>query len=535
MPPGKPVRNFEDSIDETLALVYDKPLDYVMWAFPWNFDPSIQRVRLPPEYKARFPECEFGPDRWACQYLDRLGEEIRKRAFDGEHAVMPIQMAAVSGHGIGKSVMCAWLVKFISDTRPFSRGTVTANTAGQLSTKTWAEVAKWHRMSLTSHRFECKTGRGSMILQHREVPDRWYCKAETCREENSEAFAGQHASDSTSYYIFDEASAIPAKIFEVRGGGLTDGEPMTFDFGNGTRNSGEFYDEMERDDANRFIKFRIDSRTASLTNKLYIQRMIDDYGLDSDYVKVRVLGQFPAKGDMQFISTESVNVAQQRDVNPNNAMYQLVLGVDPARGGTDESVIKPRIGDDARTWPARRFKGLDTVQLTGQVIRCVHEFSALGMRVAAIFVDANGLGAGVFDQLNHLGYPVVEVQASGSAMDKKVYRRLSDELWGSLADHIRRRLTLPLLGTEEGNDLNSQLTSREYDFTPNGQIQLESKKEMKSRLGDDASPNVADALALTYAQELAPVLGNELQQARTPTFTIHEYDPMAWIGQEMTR
>ena len=56
----------------------------------------------------------------------------------------------------------------------------------------------------------------------------WLVSAQSCKEENSEAFAGQHAADSTSFYIFDEASGVPDKIFEVAEGGLTDGEPMIF-------------------------------------------------------------------------------------------------------------------------------------------------------------------------------------------------------------------------------------------------------------------------------------------------------------------
>ena len=67
------------------------------------------------------------------------------------------------------------------------------------------------------------------------------CRAQTCREENAEAFAGLHAADSTPFYIFDEASAIPDAIAEVAEGGLTDGEPMFFKFGNPTRNSGDFH------------------------------------------------------------------------------------------------------------------------------------------------------------------------------------------------------------------------------------------------------------------------------------------------------
>lgn len=526
----------EERLDQLLAECYADPLKYVMSIFPWDFDPQIQIVRLPEKYKARF-NSEWGPDEWACEFLDYLGAQIRSRGFDGKNAVAPLQMTMVSGHGVGKSVLAAWLVKFIMDTRPFCRGTVTANTADQLKSKTWAEVGKWHHLSLTSHRFLYKAGRGSMSLTHREVPESWYCNAQTCREENSEAFAGQHAANSTSFYIFDEASAVPSKIYEVREGGLTDGEPMTFDFGNGTRNSGNFYENCVGGSAKRYKLFQVDSRTTAISNKPLLDRWIADYGLDSDFARVRILGQFPEKGSMQFISSEDIDAAIGREVNRLMGKAPLVLGVDPARFGEDESVIKPRMGDDARSWPARRFRGLDTVQLTGRVIECVNEFASLGVKVAAIFVDGTGLGAGVVDQLRHLGYPVHEVQSSASAMDKKLYARKKDELWGNMRDHLKTRLVLPrvngMLGhnggppltqwdsAEEG-DFRTQLTSREYDYTLRGQILLETKSDMKAR--GISSPDLADALALTYALDVATP-DDTLAMAK-PMWTTHDYDPL---------
>ena len=50
--------------------------------------------------------------------------------------------------------------------------------------------------------------------------------AQTCKEENAQSFAGQHARTSTSWYLFDEASEVPPKIWQTAYEGLTDGEPM---------------------------------------------------------------------------------------------------------------------------------------------------------------------------------------------------------------------------------------------------------------------------------------------------------------------
>ena len=91
-------------------------------------------------------------------------------------------------------------------TRPQAKGIVTANTGEQLRTKTWGELGKWRTRCIVGHWFEYNNGKGSMSLYHKSFPESWRCDAQTCREENSEAFAGLHSAGSTPFYLFDEAS-----------------------------------------------------------------------------------------------------------------------------------------------------------------------------------------------------------------------------------------------------------------------------------------------------------------------------------------
>lgn len=520
---NKDKRTPDEQLADMLAQFYDDPLAYVMFNFPWDTEPSIQQVPLPDKYKKRF-NSEWGPDLWACEFLDDLGAEIRARGFDGKNAVAPIKYATASGHGIGKSVLVAWLVHFIKDTRPFCKGMVTANTAEQLRGKTWAEVGKWHNLSLTKDWFTYSSGRGAMALRHKKYPQEWKVEAQTCREENSEAFAGQHAANSTSFYIFDEASAVPDKIYEVREGGTTDGEPMVFDFGNPTRNSGMFFENCKGRFKDRYKVRSIDSRTVAITNKELHKQWIEDYGIDSDFVKVRILGQFPSAGSLQFISNALVEQAMAREIVPDRHA-PLIIGVDVARFGDDETVIYPRIGYDARSFPARRYKGIDTVQTTNRVIECIKDFRTMGIEAAATFVDGGGLGAGVVDQLRALGHNVTEVQFGGGATDTQTYRFKSDEMWGNMRAALPK-LCLPRLTDPNGVDLQTQLTQREYGYTLAGnKIHLESKKDMKDRLGSDkGSPDIADALALTFASEVAPVRLAHGEQMK-PVTVVSEYDP----------
>ena len=183
-------------------------------------------------------EHEEGPDANQRQFLIDLGAEVKARGFRGGDPVMPIQMCVSSGHGTGKSVLAAWIANWIMSTRPHSIGTVTANTFKQLETRTWAAIRHWTKLCITAHWFDIRrTG-----IYAKESPEDWKVVMQTCREENAQAFAGQHAKGSTSWYLFDEASNIPDAIWDVAFGGLTDGEPMFFAWGQPSRTNGRFHD-----------------------------------------------------------------------------------------------------------------------------------------------------------------------------------------------------------------------------------------------------------------------------------------------------
>jgi hypothetical protein len=503
--------NLDQQLADELAKYVADPLGYVMFAFPWDTDASIQMVELVEPYRSRF-HCKWGPDKWACEFLDELGRDIAERGFDGSTAVEPIRYSTASGHGIGKSTLVAWLVKFILDTRPFAKGVITANTSEQLRTKTWAEVGKWHKMSITEHLWDYQAGRGSMSLSRKnpKYKGTWRCDGMTARAENSEAFQGLHCANSTPFFIFDEASGIDDKIWEARAGGATDGEPMLFDFGNPTRNSGYFFENCIGKYAHRHKVRHIDSRTVTITNKKLIEEWKNDYGEESDWFKVKVRGMFPSTSSTEFIGREPVLEAMGRQLPADNKA-PLLIGVDVARGGSDDTVIYPRIGDDARSWGFKRYNGLNTVQVVGKIIEVVEDFKKLNKPCAGLFVDGGMYGGSVCDQLRALGYNPVEVNFGNTAIDKH-YRYRADEMWGKMRDNLGR-LCLP-----NDRDLFSQLTQREGGPMTNGRIHLETKKDMKDR--GLPSPDIADALALTYAMTV-----NYTHDSQVPTSMKSEYDP----------
>jgi hypothetical protein len=506
-----------ESLDAALAVdmgrFFDDPLGFVLYAYDWDNDPSLRVVKLQEPWASRFP-CAFGPDAWACEFLAAVGEGVRARGFDGTMPVAPQRHATTSGHGIGKSAVTAWLVNWIMSTRPHCKGVVTANTGEQLATKTWAEIAKWTKRCITGHWFDVNQGKGAMRMRHKDHPESWRCDAQTCREEDSEAFAGLHAASSTPFYIFDEASAVPDAIWEVAEGGLTDGEPMWFVFGNPTRNTGRFF-ECFNGARHRWRTQQIDSRTVQLTNKPQIQEWVDDYGEDSDFVRVRVRGVFPRSSSLQFIPRDLVEEAMSRKpADVSIAGRTAVIGVDVARFGDDQTVIRTRIGRDAASWEPLRYRGLDTMQTAARVAEHVERIKAAGLRVV-VFIDGGGVGGGVVDRMRQMGHDVIEVQFGGKATDPRKYANKRAEIWGNLRDW------LPGGCLKRDEALATDLTAVEYSFRPDDSLLLESKESMKRR--GMASPDDGDALALTFAQPVPEFTDSPRSAPRAA----RQYDPYA--------
>jgi hypothetical protein len=462
-----------------VAEFYADPLGFVRWAYPW---------RRPGKGLEAFD----GPDEWQADELRRIGEEVKSRHFNGVVAVKPIRHAIASGHGIGKSTWTAWVVDWIMATRPNSIGTVTANTVPQLETKTWAAIQRWTAGSLIAPAFRI-TGNA---MRHKQKPEQWFCTAQTCKEENSEAFAGQHAKTSTSFYIFDEASAIPDKIWEVAEGGLTDGEPMIFCFGNPTRSSGKFHRICFGNEQHRWIHRSIDSRTSSLTNKEQIAEWLEDYGEDSDFFRVRVRGLPPSASELQFIDQERVNDAQKRKVMPLDD-DPLIAGVDVSGGGAAWTVCAFRKGKDGRVLPRMRLTGeqsRDRNVIVGKLADILSD-PRPERRPAVMFIDS-AFGSPIVERLRVLGHKnVVEVNFGASSIDPHQLN-MRAYMWSGVKDWL-------LTGGIPGDiQLETQLTGPGYHVNRQNQLVIESKQDMAKR--GVASPDDADALALTFAQKVAP-------------------------------
>lgn len=480
MPDVNEGQQYENDLMDDISQFYADPLGFVLYAFEWD----------------KTPLNKFGgPDQWQIDLLISIGDQVKANGFDGITPVDAIREAVASGHGIGKSAITAWLVLWILSTRPMSKGTVTANTSDQLRTKTWAEVGKWKKRCVTGHWFEYSNSKGNMNMYHLAYKEEWRCDAQTCREENSEAFAGQHAAESTSFYIFDEASAIPDKIWEVSQGGMTDGEPMWFVFGNPTKNTGAFR-ECFRKFRKRWSLRKIDSRTVKITNKKFLSEMVEDHGEESDIVKVRVRGEFPSQSDDQYVSEAVVFAAQKREP-PDERESPLIYGIDLGRSGSDPTVIRARRGRDAKLVKPWKCHEKNSMVLCAKIAEYFNTQMLSPLTAPdAIFGDGGGLGGPIIDRLNQLHFNVIEVNNSWVADQEQHYANKRAE------QAARLKAWLETGSIDDCALLAEDITVDELRLDKKERQLMMSKDEVKVILG--RSPDDGDALRLTFAYHVEP-------------------------------
>lgn len=420
---------------------------------------------------------------------------------DGQCEMMCISVASADGLYLTNdfivthnSAIVSWLVLWAISTFENTRGVVTAGTDKQLKTKTVPELAKWYRLLICRHWFiQTSTAIFSAIPEYRAT---WRIDYIPWNETNPEAFAGLHNEGKRVFVAMDEASKIPAIIFETIAGAMTDAntEILWFLFGNPTRTGTPFHEAFGRH-RKRWNNRKIDSRTVEITNKTELAQDVETYGEDSDRIRVRIRGEFPRAGSTQFIGSEMAQEARVREVEVIPTEPFVVM-VDVARFGDDESVIGGRRGRDARSVPWESYQGIDTMELASHAARYARDNNA-----AAIFVDGTGVGGGVVDRLRQLELPegcvVYDVQFGSKANGAYTIEDKNVKLANHVAEMwYQMRVWLAVGAIPDLDILEDDLTGREYGYNGKDEIVMERKEHMKKR--GIASPDWGDCLALSF-------------------------------------
>jgi len=459
----------DEIIEQAAACQFD-PLAWAQFAWDWGHGELADLT---------------GPREWQADILS----VIRDHLANPETRYDPLQIAVASGHGIGKSALMGMISNWAMSCYDDAKLVTTANTDGQLRTKTAPEIGKWFRTAITSHWFDVQAQ--SIKSRDKAHANDWRQDFVPWSEHNTEAFAGLHNLNRIIVLEFDEASKIHDKVWEVAEGALTDENTVIIwiVFGNPTRNSGRFR-ECFRNFRHRWVQRQIDSRTVPGTNKKKIQQWLDDHGEDSDFFKIRVRGQFPSQSALQFISSIDADAARSRHLRPEQYSFApVIIGVDPAWTGDDPLVIYKRQGLYSQRL-ASIPKNDNDIEVANLIARLEDEHQA-----DAVFVDG-GYGTGIVSAGRVMGRSWRIIWFGGKVIDSGFVNKRA-EMWGGLKAWLKDGGAIDPKNEELYQDIIGPETVPRLD----GKILLESKADMKDR--GLPSPNDGDALALTFAEPVS--------------------------------
>ena len=429
----------------------------------------------------------FEPDEWQRAALMDLAENPK--------------VAIKSGQGVGKTGLEAVALLWFLCCYPYPRIVATAPTKQQLHDVLWSEVSKWMSKSpLLSYILKWTKTYIYMVGNEK----RWFAVARTAtKPENMQGFH-----EDNMLFIVDEASGVADPIMEAVLGTLSGENNKLLMCGNPTRTSGTFYDAFNAD-RTLYKCHTVSSAESSRTNKENIESLIRKYGIESNVVLVRVFGEFPKQENDVFIilsiieqCTNNLFELSEESLSPN-----IILGVDVARFGDDETVIYQNIQGKLKL--AQNRRGQNLMATVGDIVslyrKIVKEHPAYKGQIY-VNIDDTGLGGGVTDrlmevkreeQLNRLVVvPInaaerIETDTLEGKEAAKHYNNITTHMWAVLRDLLKNKH----VELYDDSETVAQLSTRKYFMASNGKLELESKKEMKKR--GLTSPDRADAMALS--------------------------------------
>ena len=458
---------------------------------------NIRRWRESPPRFVR--EClRAEPDPWQDRILE---------AFNGARRI-----ALKACANPGKTALLAWLIWQFLATRVHPRIKATAITGTNLQDNLWAELSKWQARS-PFLRAAFTWSKTSVVAN--DHPSTWWAAAATWNrsaspEEQGQTLSGLHAPNCMA--VIDEAGGVPNEVLNAAESVLANATPghdvKLIISGNPTHLTGPLFDACTSRRASYDLVAEITgdpdrADRAPRVNVEWAREMIRDWGRDHPLVRARVLGLFPLHGTDALVGLDAIEDAYGRTEDLEGAPLQRglkTLGVDVARSGTDQNVVRPRDGQFALE--AQRWPGKDIVETSHRVDRIARDFGAEEVRV-----DDIGVGGGVTDTMSRIEdrrYRVIPVNVASAPTradqnGDPLYRNLRAQFGMEVAELFRQR-AIGLDESDRSGPLAVEATDLRYSFAAGGKVfQVEDKDQFRRR-HKGKSPDDWDALVLAFAE-----------------------------------
>ena len=459
---------------------------------------SLKAQAIKATFRAKLQDPEYFTRKILNKTLWPVQAEILKSVRDNART------AVRSCHGIGKTFTAAMCILWFVYTHPKAIVLSTAPTWRQVEKLIWKEIRSAYREAVIPLGGNLLPKTPELHLIH----DEWYAAGLSTNE--PDRFQGFH--EEHILVIVDEAAGVNLEIFEAIEGILTSSGARLLLIGNPTAIGTPFYDAFTKPgyqtfhvsafDTPNFTEYGITSEDIAndtwqekaqgipyprLITPQWVSDRFKTWGENSAPYQVRVMGNFPTQGEDTLIPLLWIELAMERWEEAAEGK-EVQLGVDVAAYGSDKTVIAVRKGN--KLTEMQVYSQKSTRETAGLV-----QQAARANNTRRISVDEIGIGRGVVDSLEEDGYEGVGVNVAEKSSDSERYHNLRAELWWGLRERLnpeKEPIALP-----PDDELLSELASVKYKVDARGAIQIESKEDMKKRLGH--SPDRADAVVLAFA------------------------------------
>ena len=405
-------------------------------------------------------------------------------------------VAVKSANGVGKTWLAARIGLWFLFSFPRSLVITTATTWHQVSTVLWREIHSAIREAPVN------LGDFSENVTSISLDSDWSMFGLSTNEEIR--FQGHHAPH--LLMIFDEAPGIAQEIWDAARGILRGLDPRWLVIGNPLARNGEFYRCFSDSDWVNFSVSAFESPNVvadrivapGLVTAKDIERDKRRWGENSSIYQSRVLGEFPNEDILAVIPMGFVELMQQRQEETKDKRgLNRWVGIDVGtRNGPDPSTFVIR--DEWRVLHLESHVGWTTPQVRRRGTALAKEFNVPARNV---FVDDIGIGGGVTDEMRDSGCRVKSFVASERATDSDHFANAKAEAWWRTRQAVENDTGFfafdASLFPELGERLKLELTTCLYSTDNRGRIVVESKEDVKGRLGH--SPDLADALVMTFS------------------------------------
>lgn len=399
--------------------------------------------------------------------------------------------AVRSSHGVGKTALGSALLCTAMALVPEVLVLQMSPTWSQVKGVFWNELRKWYgnsRMMQTV--FEIAEKTPTMLC--RLSPHTWY--AQGIASNAPGRIEGRHAK--RVLLIGDEMKAIEDPLIEGIQGALTSERSWRLYLSTPSTPGGRFTSFYYCFTKNRqhWKTFKITADESPRVSRSWVDRMIREYGADSQIVKARVFADFPDVAGDTLIPLQVAELFYQEGFE---AEGKASIGVDVARFGSDESV--------ASVWRGETLIALNVIKISSEkqrltdlareVQRMVNEYGA-----SVVIVDDIGVGGGITDVLsevydNSIFTQVVPFTANNKANQEAKFKSLGDEVLWEFSEAIKSGAAKSVVDDER---LVYQLSSYRKAYTVDERMIIKWPEKKGDRSADEKSPDRGDAAWLGW-------------------------------------